>query len=165
MDFGTINWFMGTSGELTKGAMILMEAGRDIDDVAIGDKASFAKMITETDVALTLAISGDCNPLHFNEEYAKTTPFKGRIVHGTIILNLLSALLGTKLPGSGTVLHKLSVKYVAPVRVGETITVEAEVIERDVERNLLTLKVRWANQRGKEVASGTTIVMPPIKHK
>lgn len=131
---------------------------RRIEDYHIGDIAIFTKTITETDVALFGAISGDFYPIHFNEELAKKTRFGGRIAHGVITVGLISTVLGVPLQGPGTcaaVERGLSFRFLLPVRMGDTITAKATVTEVITERHIVNLDLSCTNQRGEEVLSGT----------
>ena len=131
---------------------------RRIEDYHIGDIAIFTKTITETDVALFGAISGDFYPIHFNEELAKKTRFGGRIAHGVITVGLISTVLGVPLQGRGTcgaVERGLSFRFLLPVRMGDTITAKATVTEVITERHIVNLDLSCTNQRGEEVLSGT----------
>jgi len=140
-----------------------MEQGKEIDEIQIGDKASFAKTITESDIILYAGITGDFNPLHMNEEFAKGTIFKGRVAHGGITMGLISPVLGNKLPGAGTIILEMSFKFKAPVRLGDTITARVEVRGKITEKNILKLKTCCTNQDGTEVIIGEAVVMPPRK--
>lgn len=138
-----------------------MEIGRTIKEINLGDKASFTKTITETDVYLFAGISGDFNPMHVNEEYAKLTPFKTRIAHGALPSCLMAPVLGQKLPGLGTVAIENSTRYLAPVFFGDTITATGEVVEKDEEKNFVIMQFTWTNQHGNVIATGSATVMPP----
>ena len=140
-----------------------MEQGKNIDEIQIGDKASFAKTITESDIILYAGITGDFNPLHINEEYAKRTILKGRVAHGGITMGLISAVLGEKLPGEGTIMLEMSCKLKAPVRIGDTITAQVKVKEKITEKNIVKLETCCTNQDGTEVIIGEAVVMPPRK--
>ncbi len=140
-----------------------MELGKTINEIRIGDSASFSKTISETDVYLFAGITGDFNPMHMNEEYAKITPFKQRIAHGPIAASLIAPVLGTKLPGLGTIAVESSSRYLAPVMIGDTITARGEVIAKDVEKNLVTMKLTFTNQHGTVVIDGHVTVMPPLE--
>ena len=140
-----------------------MEIGKTIDEISIGDKARFSKTIAETDIYLYAGLCGDFNPLHIDEEYAKKTMFKHRIAHGPIAIGLLATVLGTRLPGLGTLARELSVKFTAPVFIGDTITAEVEIIKKIVDRNIVHLKLTCRNQSGKEVLQGFGVMMPPLE--
>ena len=100
-----------------------------IEDLKPGMSESFSKTIGERDVALFGEISGDMNPVHFDEAYAKQTIFKGRIAHGVLSLALLSTVLGMKMPGPGTIFLSQSTRFKAPVRIGDTVTAICTVRE------------------------------------
>ena len=101
-----------------------------IDDLKPGMSESFTKTVSERDVTLFGEISGDMNPIHFDEAYAKTTIFGGRIVHGALVLSYLSTVLGTKMPGPGAIFLSQTTSFKAPVRIGDTVTAICTV--RDV---------------------------------
>ena len=100
-----------------------------IDDLKPGMSESFSKAISERDVALFGEISGDMNPVHFDEAYAKTTIFGGRIAHGVLVLSYLSTVLGTKMPGPGAIFLSQTTRFKAPVRIGDTVTAICTVRE------------------------------------
>ncbi|MCE9596432.1 MAG: MaoC family dehydratase [Spirochaetia bacterium] len=135
--------------------------GKTFDEIQIGDSASFTKTITETDIYLFAGISGDFNPLHVDEEYAKTTPFKTRIAHGGLAGSLLAPVLGMKLPGLGTMALEATQKYRAPVFPGDTITCKVEVIAKVPRLKAVDMKVTWTNQKGTTTGKGTCRVIPP----
>ena len=136
---------------------------KTIDDIEVGDRASFRKTISESDVYLFAGITGDLNPVHIDAEYAKTTPFKQRIAQGVLITGLISTVLGIKLPGPGAIMVSSSVKFTAPVYFGDTVMAEVEVIEKDKDKNRLRLKTVCSNQNGKPVVSGEFIMSPCTK--
>ena len=140
-----------------------MELGKTIDEIEIGESASFAKTISESDVYLFAGITGDFNLVHINEEYARQTLFRGRVVHGALTTSFMFPVLGTKLPGLGTIAVEVTTRYKAPVRFGDTVTATAEVIAKDVSANRLRMKLTWSNQDGAEVAEGEALVMPPTR--
>jgi 3-hydroxybutyryl-CoA dehydratase len=106
--------------------------GYDIEDLQIGMNASFAKTITEADIVMYSGVSGDTNAVHVNEEFALTTPFKGRIAHGMLSASLISAVLANRLPGPGTVYLGQTLKFLAPVHPGDTVHARVEVREIDL---------------------------------
>lgn len=134
---------------------------RSIEDLNIGETAYFQKTITETDVYLYAGLSGDINPAHINEEHMKDTMFKGRIVHGMLTAGLISAVLGNQLPGPGTIYLGQELKFLAPVRFGDTIKAEVKVLEKIMEKNRVILETICTNQDGKAVLTGKATVMPP----
>ncbi|MCC9620627.1 MaoC family dehydratase [Thalassospira sp. MA62] len=103
--------------------------GLYLEDLEIGLGASYAKTVTETDIVLFAGISGDTNPVHLNAEYAATTMFEGRIVHGMLSAGFISTVLGTRLPGPGTIYLSQNLKFKAPVRIGDTVTARVVVKE------------------------------------
>lgn len=135
--------------------------GLTINNLTVGQKASFSKTITETDVYLFAGISGDINPAHLNEEYAKDTFFKGRIAHGILTGALISAVLGVQLPGPGTIYVSQGLKFLAPVYFGDTITATVEIKEILLEKNKIILETYCTNQDGVKVTTGEAVVMPP----
>lgn len=135
--------------------------GLTIKEINIGDKASFQKTISETDVYLYAGITGDQNPAHINQVESEKTMFKGRIAHGMLTAGLVSAVLGMKLPGPGTIYLGQELKFTAPVRFGDTIEAVVEVIERNEEKNRLKLSTICTNQKGDIVLKGVATVMPP----
>lgn len=135
--------------------------GYSIDNLRAGQKASFTKSITETDVYLFAGISGDINPAHINEEYAKNTYFKRRIAHGILSGALISAVIGVQLPGPGTIYASQSLNFLAPVYFGDTITSTVEVKEILKENNRAVLTTLCTNQDGIIVTKGEAVVLPP----
>ena len=124
--------------------------------VDIGYKTSVAKTITETDIVMFAGISGDLNPIHINENYAKKTFFGSRIAHGVLSMALLSAA-GTELPGL-VILLSMSGKFLKPVRIGDTITATTEVVAVRKDKAIVTLKTSCTNQDGEAVVEGETVV-------
>ena len=135
--------------------------GKTIDDMAVGDCAETTRTISESDVYLYAGLTGDLNPAHINEPYAAATFFKGRIAHGMLSAGLISAVLGMQLPGPGTIYMSQSLRFLAPVLIGDTITARAEVIEIVSERNRVRLQTTCTNQQGKVVLDGEAMVSPP----
>lgn len=135
--------------------------GLKINEIELGQKAYFQKTITESDVYLYSGITGDLNPAHINQVEAENSIFKGRIAHGMLTAGLISAVLGMKLPGPGTIYLKQDLKFTAPVKFGDTIKAEVEVIEIINERNRVKLKTECKNQNGETVLKGIAEVMPP----
>ncbi len=136
---------------------------KSFDDFNVGDKASHAKTVTEADVILTAGISGDFNPLHVNEVFAKTTQFGRRIVHGVFSAMLISTVLGMKLPGPGALYVSQKVDFRKPVFIGDTLTAVAEIVEkftkRDGKLNFLRIKTDVLNQDDAIVTEGEALVI------
>ena len=135
--------------------------GLTMKELNIGDKDSFEKTISESDVYLYAGITGDLNPAHINQREAETTMFKGRIAHGMLTAGFISAVLGMKLPGPGTIYLGQELKFTSPVRFGDTIIAQVEVIEKMDEKNIMKLSTTCTNQDGVVVLKGTATVMPP----
>lgn len=108
--------------------------GYDIQDLQPGMTASIAKTVTEADIVLFAGVSTDINPVHLNEEFARTTQFGGRIAHGMLSVGFISAVLANKLPGPGTVYLGQTIKFKAPVRPGDTVVATATIKEVLVEK-------------------------------
>lgn len=138
-----------------------MRRGKTIHEITLGETASFTKTITETDVYLFAGIVGDLNPLHINEEYARQSRFGRRVVHGALTSSLVSTVLGTMLPGLGTILLEMKQRFTRPVFFGDTITATVEAIEKLEEKNIVVFKCTWSNQEGAVVSEGEAKVMPP----
>lgn len=113
--------------------------GYYFEDLKIGMSATVSRTITETDLRNFSGVSGDTNPMHLNEEYAKQTPFGGCIVHGMLTASLISAVIGTKLPGPGCIYMNQTLKFLAPVRVGDTVYAVATVRELMPEKKRVIL--------------------------
>ncbi|WP_353892745.1 MaoC family dehydratase [Proteinivorax hydrogeniformans] len=135
--------------------------GKTIKEISMGQKEFIQKTISETDVYLYAGITGDLNPAHVNHEVAKDSMFKERIAHGMLTAGLISAVLGMHLPGPGTIYLGQELKFTAPVRIGDTVKAEAEVIEIKEDKNIIKLKTTGTNQDGKVVLDGVATVMPP----
>lgn len=135
--------------------------GKAISDLKVGDYAEHSKTISESDVYLFAGVTGDFNPAHLNAQAAAHTMFKERIAHGMLSAGLISAVLGMQLPGPGAIYLSQTLKFLAPVMFGDTITARAEVTERNVDRNRITLKTTCVNQTGKVVVDGEAVIMPP----
>jgi 3-hydroxybutyryl-CoA dehydratase len=101
--------------------------GYFFEDLKIGMRGTVSRTITETDLRNFSGVSGDTNPMHLNEEFASKTPFGGCIVHGMLTASLISAVVGTKLPGPGCIYMSQSLKFLAPVRVGDTVYAVAAI--------------------------------------
>jgi len=138
-----------------------MITGKTIDQLKVGDAAEFAKTVTETDIYLYAGITGDFNPAHVNEAYAKNTFFKTRIAHGMLTAGFISAIIANQLPGPGTIYLKQDLSFLAPVHIGDTITARVEIMELNVEKNRVRLKTTCMNQDGVTVLEGVGLVSPP----
>ena len=135
--------------------------GKTIKELSVGDTAEFAKTVSESDIYLYAGITGDLNPAHINEEYAKGTFFKTRIAHGMLPAGFISTAMGTRLPGPGTVYVKQELNFLAPVHIGDTITARIEITEIIHRKNRVKLKTLCINQDGTTVLDGEALVSPP----
>ena len=131
------------------------------DELTVGDAAEVSRTISESDVYLFAGITGDLNPAHVNEEYAKRTAFGKRIAHGILVCGLISNVLGNLLPGNGTIYMSQTVKFLAPVYMGDTITARLKVIEKREEKKRVVLQTTCVNQNGDTVVDGEALVSPP----
>ena len=113
--------------------------GYDIEDISVGMSAGVSKTITEADILLFSAVSTDTNAVHLDEEFGKTTMFGGRIAHGMLSASLLSAVLGTRLPGPGVIYMSQSLRFKAPVRIGDTVHAKVTVKEVIAEKSRVVL--------------------------
>jgi 3-hydroxybutyryl-CoA dehydratase len=140
-----------------------MVKGKSIHELKVGDFAEWSKTVTEEDIQLFAKATGDFNPVHLDQAYAEKTMFKGRIAHGLLSLGFISAILGNILPGHGAIYLSQEVKFLAPVRIGDTITAKVEVMELIPEKNRVKFRTSCMNQEGKIVVDGTAWAMPPKK--
>ncbi len=137
-------------------------AGYYFEDLEVGMTAVFGKTVTDADICIFAGVSGDTNPVHLNDDYAKGTMFKGRIAHGMFGASLISAVFGTKMPGPGCIYVSQNLRFKAPVRAGDTL------IARVTVKNLLPQKkfVEFdtvCTVNGKPVMDGEAILMVPSK--
>ena len=133
------------------------------DELSVGQSARLLRALTQADIQAFAAVSGDTNPAHLNPEYANDTLFHGVIAHGMWGGALISALLGTQFPGPGTIYLEQNLKFVKPVRIGDTLTVTATVVSKDDEKKRAELDCQVINQKGAVVLHGTARVMPPTE--
>jgi 3-hydroxybutyryl-CoA dehydratase len=129
-----------------------------LEDLSVGMSAVYSKTITDADVLLFSAVSGDTNPVHLDQEFAARTRFQGRIAHGMLTASLLSAVLGTKLPGPGCIYISQELRFRAPVRVGDTVQARVVVEEIQMERRRARLHCSCL-VAGKVVLDGAAVVM------
>lgn len=127
----------------------------------VGQKTSFSRTITETDIVLFAGLSGDYNPVHVDQEYAADTRFGKRIAHGLLTTTFLSRLLGMELPGQGSVYLEQTLKFTKPVYIGDTITASAEIIDIDEERGIIKLETICRKQDETIVLEGNAVMMIP----
>ncbi|OUS23685.1 3-hydroxybutyryl-CoA dehydratase [Gammaproteobacteria bacterium 45_16_T64] len=136
---------------------------RTFDELKLGDTTQLIRTVTEKDVLLFAYLSGDVNPIHVDEEYAKTTQFGQRIAHGMFTALLLSTAVATQLPGPGTIYRGQVMKFQKPVFIGDTITADLEVIEMKKRVNLVKIECVMTNQRGEEIFSGVSTAIAPTE--
>ena len=127
-------------------------------DIKMGQSAEVVHKVTEEDVKTFGDLSGDYNPVHFNEEWAKKTMFEGRIAHGILTAAYISTAIGMHLPGPGTVYMSQSMRFLGPVRIGDTITARVEVVKLNDEKQRVTLQTTCTNQDGNVVLDGEALV-------
>ena len=113
--------------------------GYDVEDLSVGMSAETAKTITDADIVLFAAVSTDVNAVHMDEDFAKTTMFGGRIAHGMLSASLISAVLGNRLPGPGTIYMNQSLRFRAPVRPGDTVHAKVTVKEVIIEKSRIVV--------------------------
>jgi 3-hydroxybutyryl-CoA dehydratase len=131
------------------------------EELEVGQRAEFRKTVTEADVVLFAAVTGDLNPAHIDQVAAEASPFGGRIAHGMLTAGLVSAVLGMKLPGPGTIYLEQSLRFLRPVRIGDTVTAAVEVLELVPAKRRVRLATTAANQAGETVLKGEALVMVP----
>ena len=132
--------------------------------VAVGQSASITREITEDDVVAFANATGDRNPVHLDEEAAKTTRFGRRIAHGMLGASLISAVLGTKLPGPGTIYLRQTLEFKLPVFLGDTITATVTVTSVRVDKPIVNLETVCVNQDGKITLAGEAVVLMEAKN-
>lgn len=132
------------------------------DDLSVGQIAQQTKQVTEQDILLFAAVSGDCNPVHLDEQYAATTMFKERIAHGMFSGALISAAIACNLPGPGSIYLGQELTFTRPVKLGDSLTVELEVLEK-LPKNRVRIATRVFNQNNELVVDGAALVLAPKK--
>lgn len=137
--------------------------GKTIDEMHVGQYALLTKTITDADVHIFAGVTGDMNPVHLDDLYASCSIFQQRIAHGGLVAGLFSTVLGTILPGLGTIYLRQDSKFVKPVFIGDTVSIRVEVTNLDERKNRVTLKTIATNQHEQEVVIGEAVVMPPKK--
>ena len=134
--------------------------GYFLEDLTVGQSETYSRTVTESDVQKFGEVSGDMNPLHFDEEYAKTTLFKGRIAHGMLSAAYISALISGELPGAGSIYLSQSLRFRRPVRIGDAVVTKVSVAEIDERRARVTLTTECTVD-GVVVLDGEALVMAP----
>ena len=141
----------------------MMDNGKCISELKIGYSAEMTRVITDELVLDFARVIGDFNPIHLDQDYAQKTAFKGKIAHGALSIGLLSNILGNILPGHGTIYLSHEITFLAPVRIGDTLTVRVEVVELIPEKNRAKFRTTCVNQEGTIVVDGFAWAMPPQK--
>jgi len=130
------------------------------DELEVGQTAEYVKTVSRQDITLFAIISGDTNPLHLDEEYAKTTRFGRCIAHGSICAAVLSAAVATKMPGPGTIYAGQEMKFKKPVFPGDTLTTRLELLEKK-RKGIITMDCKITNQHGEVVFTGVSTAIAP----
>jgi 3-hydroxybutyryl-CoA dehydratase len=136
--------------------------GLRLEDLSLGQSAEVSHVVTDADIRAFAEVSGDKNPVHLDEAYAASTPFKTRIAHGMLSAGYISAVLGTRLPGPGAIYISQTMNFKRPVRIGDEVTTRATVSAIDAERARVTLAT-VCEVAGKAVVEGEAVVMVPRK--
>ena len=136
--------------------------GYFIEDLKVGQSESYVREVTAADIQKFGEVSGDVNPLHFDDEYAKTTLFKGRIAHGMLSASYISAVLGTKLPGPGSIFMTATIRFRAPVRIGDVVEATVSVREIIPEKKRVIFDCR-CNVKDTVVVEAEALIMVPSR--
>jgi len=137
--------------------------GLYLEDITLGMSAVYSKTVTEADITTFAGVSGDTNPIHLSDDFAKTTMFEGRIAHGMLSASFISTLIGTRLPGPGAIYMSQSLKFLAPVRPGQTVNTRATVTNIDYEKSRITLHTQC--MVGDEVViEGEALIKVPTRN-
>lgn len=134
------------------------------EELEVGMKGSFTKQITQKDVDDFIAICQDINPIHVDEEFASKTDLKGKIAHGILVSSLISTVVGTKMPGPGSVWLDQTLRFLLPVRVGDTITATGEILVKIQNRRQVIVRTTCINQNNEVVIEGVGLhkILEPI---
>ena len=135
--------------------------GRTVDRLVVGDAAEYSREVTAADIVAFVESVGDRNPVHSDRAFAASTPFREPIAPGIWTAGLISAVIGTRLPGPGTIYVSQELRFLGPVKPGDMLTARVEVTEILRERNRVRLSTTCRNQRGEEVLAGEAWVLPP----
>jgi len=130
-----------------------------LDELRVADAAEMAKTVTEADIVLFAGITGDFNPVHVDAVAAERSMFGGRVAHGMLSAGFISAVLGMRLPGPGSVYLSQSLRFTKPVRIGDTVTARVEVLEIIAAKRRVRLATTCRNQNGEMVVEGEAVVM------
>src|SRR4029453_10145489 len=138
---------------------------RTFDEIAIGDRASIERTLSAADIQLFAAMSGDVNPTHLDAEFAASTPFRSVVAHGMWAASLISTVLGTRLPGPGTAYVSQTLEFLAPVHVGDSLTVTVTVSSRGQRERHVVFDCRCVNGNGEAVMTGVATVVAPARRR
>lgn len=127
----------------------------------VGQSATYTRTITDEAIRKFAEVTGDCNPAHLDEEYAKKSSFKARIAHGFLTGSMISKILGMDFPGAGTIYLSQSMKFLAPAYIGDTLTAKVVVDEYNEEKNRMKLLTTIHNQNNEIILTGEAVVLPP----
>ena len=136
---------------------------RTFDEIAIGDSASLERSVTKQDIELYATVSGDANPTHLDETFAKQAKFKGTVAHSMFSAGLISSVLGNRLPGAGTVYLAQELRFAAPVYADDTITVTVTASEKRSAERIVRFDCTCVNQDGQTVLDGVATVIAPAE--
>jgi 3-hydroxybutyryl-CoA dehydratase len=136
----------------------MSEHGYYIEDLVPGMTAKFGKTVTEADILMFAGVSGDTNPVHLNQEFAVDTQFQGRIAHGMLTASLISTVIGTKLPGPGCIYLTQTLRFLQPVRAGDTVTAQVTIKDINTEKRRITMETA-CRVLGKDVLLGEALIM------
>jgi 3-hydroxybutyryl-CoA dehydratase len=129
------------------------------DEIQIGDQALITRTITDEDIQAFAQLTGDVNPIHLLDDFAANSMFGERIAHGMLVASFISTILGTKLPGKNTIYLSQNVAFKAPVKIGDTLRIIAEVIKKRDDKKIITLQTNVYNQFDKLVVEGTAAIL------
>jgi 3-hydroxybutyryl-CoA dehydratase len=138
----------------------MSKQGKYFDELSVGDTAEMTFDVTEKAIETFAQVSGDDNPVHLDEDFARTTQFGTRIAHGMLSAGFISAMVGTKLPGYGSIYLSQTMRFRRPVKIGDQVTVRATITALDADKGRATLET-VALVGGKPVVEGEALVMPP----
>lgn len=137
--------------------------GLYLEDIKLGQTAVYTKTVSEADILAFAGVSGDTNPIHLSDDFARTTPFEGRIAHGMLSASYISTLIGTRLPGPGAIYMGQNLKFLAPVRPGQTVNTRATVTDINHEKARITLHTQC--MVGDEVViEGEALIKVPMRN-
>ncbi len=137
--------------------------GLCLEDLSLGQSAAMTRIVTEADLVAFAAVTGDDNPVHLDEAYAAATPFKGRIAHGMLSAGYISAVIGTQLPGPGSIYVSQALRFRRPVRIGDEVITRVEITAIDQERARVSLNT-VCSVAGKVVVEGEAQIMAPRRN-